>query len=59
VIFEFEGRRYFADLGQQIVDEAGAPVAALASWRLLSLANKLAILSGPEGVSVLRMEKRQ
>jgi hypothetical protein len=46
-------------LGQQIVDEAGAPVAALASWRLLSLANKLAILSGPEGVSVLRMEKRQ
>ena len=55
VIFQFEGRRYFADLGQPIVDEAGAPVAALRGWKLMSLANKLAILSGPEGVTVLRM----
>ena len=58
VIFQFEGRRYFADLGQPIVDEAGAPVAALQGWQLLSLANKLAILSGPEGVTVLRMDAK-
>lgn len=58
VIIQFEGRRYFADLGQPIVDEAGTPVAAVQGWKLISLANKLAILSGPQGVTVLRMEAK-
>lgn len=58
IIFQFEGRRYFADVGRPILDEAGDPVAALQGWKLIWLANQLAILSGPEAVTVLRMDAK-
>lgn len=33
-VFRFDGRRYVADLGAEIKDEAGKPVEALAGWKL-------------------------
>ena len=44
-VLELPGRRYVADLGQPIVDEAGAAVEPLQGWKLTFATDKFAILS--------------
>jgi hypothetical protein len=34
VVFSLEDRRYVAEVGAEIVDEAGKPVADLEGWKL-------------------------
>ena len=48
LVFRVEGKRVVADLGQPIVDEAGAAVAALAGWRLSFVGDEVAAFSNGE-----------
>jgi len=57
IALKFDGRRYVAEIGKTIVDEADQPVAALADWKL-SYANKaLAIFSSDDADAVVQIEK--
>ena len=58
IVFQFENRRYVADLGQPIVDEAGNPVAGLRDWKLTHIADAMAILRKAEIEAVLRWEAK-
>jgi len=45
IVFRFAGRRYVAELGQQIVDEAGDAIEALRGWKLTLAMDKFAVFS--------------
>ncbi len=45
IVFRYGGRRYVADLGQPIVDEAGAAIEPLQGWMLTFATDKFAVLS--------------
>jgi hypothetical protein len=48
LVFRFDGKRYAADVGQAIVDESGAPVEALADWRVTFVGHEAAAFSNGE-----------
>jgi hypothetical protein len=54
IVFRYGGRKYVAELGQTILDEAGNPVADLQHWKLAQAMGSLAILSGSDADVVLR-----
>jgi hypothetical protein len=55
-IIQLDGRRYVADLGQPILDEAGKPVAALADWKLHAITTSQAVFSKPDAGIVLPID---
>jgi hypothetical protein len=55
LVFRFEGKKYVADMGEPIVDEAGHPVPALRGWKLGAIGHGRAILSGPDADAVARL----
>jgi hypothetical protein len=57
VAFEFDDRRYVADVGEPILDEADQPVPALADWRLSYANDWLAVFSSDDADAVVRIEK--
>jgi len=57
IVFQFDGRRYTAEVGQPILDEADNPVAALGDWKVSYADNSLAILSSDEADAVVRVGK--
>jgi len=59
LLLQFEGQRYIADRRQAILDEAGAPVAALRDWQLACITSSLAVLTSPDSVVVLRTDTKK
>jgi hypothetical protein len=58
ILFRFENRIHVAEIGQPIVDEDGNPVERLRNWKLACLNGKMALLTGPDGNAVLRLDKK-
>ncbi len=55
IVFRFDGRRYIADLGEPIVNEAGDPVLSLEGWRLTFATDKFAVLSSDRSDALIEM----
>ncbi len=55
VVFRFGGRRYVADLGEPIANEAGDRVPPLESWRLTFVTDKLAVFSSDSSDALIEM----
>jgi hypothetical protein len=54
-VFRFADRRYVAEPGQPIVNEAGQPVADLEGWKLSYAGDNLAIFQRGESEAIVRM----
>jgi hypothetical protein len=54
VVFRLDDRRYVADLGEPIVDEAGEPVEPLRDWTLIHASERMAVFRGGEAEAVIR-----
>jgi hypothetical protein len=57
IVFQFDGRRYTAEVGQPILDEADQSAPALADWKVSYANNSLAIFSSDEADAVVRLGK--
>jgi hypothetical protein len=56
VVFRFRDRRYVAELGQPIVDEAGTAVAGLQHWSLAHASDRVAIFRNGDDHVVVRAQ---
>lgn len=54
VVFRLDDRRYVADVGAPIVDEAGKPVESLQSWTLSHASERTAIFRNGDAEAVIR-----
>jgi hypothetical protein len=58
VVFRLDDRRYVADLGEAIVDEAGNPVEMLRDWKLAHASDRVAIFRSGDAEFVVRAESK-
>jgi len=58
IVFRFDGRKYVAEIGQAIVDEAGNPVPSLRAWKVIQVRESLAILSGADADMIVRKDDK-
>ena len=57
-MFRLDGRRYMANLGEPIVDEAGNPVESLRDWELAHASERIAIFRNRDVEIVVRAETK-
>ena len=58
LVFRFDGKRYVAEVGQPITDEAGAELAALKGWQVSFATGKLAVFSRADIDFAVRFDAR-
>jgi hypothetical protein len=58
-VFRFDGRRYVAELGQRIVNEAGDPVQALLGWQLTFATDNFAVFSADHADIVVELATKK
>jgi hypothetical protein len=56
IVFRFDGRRYVADIGKPIVDEAGTPVESLRGWKLTHAAGSTAVFDNGAAEAIVRAQ---
>jgi hypothetical protein len=58
VVFRYDGRRYVADLGQPIIDEAGEPIEPLQGWKLTFAGDRFAVFSRDDADAIVEFAAR-
>jgi hypothetical protein len=58
IVFRLDDRRYVANVGEPIVDEAGNPVESLRDWKVTHGSARLAVFRNGDAEAVVRAEAK-